>query len=228
MLPRGTEQARRGAVVEPHVLQRYRAAELLGTLPAVRSVGSFASVAELVAQMRGAERSAWPHLLVVDPAVGSGAEYDLAAIAAFRAAGMRVVILSALESRHLIRRITSAGVDGIVSKQDPESELLRAVVRVLAGSAAITARAQAVIDADPAPKLSGQEARLLELYAAGRPLASVADRLGVREDTARKYLKRIKLKYDAQGRPARSKLELAWRAREDGFLDPAAFGSVAF
>ncbi len=228
MLSRGAEQARRIAVVEPHVLQRHRAAELLGTLPPVRSVDAFASMAELVARMRGSERSTWPHLLVVDPATGSGAEHDLSAIAAFRAAGMRVVVLSALDSRHLIRRITRAGVDGIVTKQDPESELLRTIVRVLAGSAAVTARAQAVIDADPAPKLSGQEARLLELYAAGRPLASVADRLGVREDTARKYLKRIKLKYDAQGRPARSKLELAWRAREDGFLDPAAFGSVAF
>lgn len=218
----GIARAKRAAVVEAHVFQRHRAVEVLRTLPLIDGAESFPSMAELVVWMRTAPRSSWPHLLVVDPGVGAEMRHDMAVVRALRSWGMRVVVLSSLDSRLLIRRIASVGVDGIVSKQDAESVLLDTVEQVLTGSTSVSDRAQAIIDADPAPKLSVQETRLLELYATGRSLSSVAERLGVKEDTARKYLKRVKLKYDAQGRPAHSKLELAWRAREDGFLDPSA------
>lgn len=217
--------ARRCAVVEAHVLQRQRAVEVLDAGARMRTTHSFGSVGELVGWLRRAPRSSWPHLVVAEVLPGTELDRELAAVRAMRRAGIRVVLLSALDSRFVIRRVLGVGVDGVVSKQDSERELLDAVCGVLDGGTVITARAAAAIDADPMPKLSQQETRLLELYAGGESLASVAERLGVREDTARKYLKRVKLKYGAQGRPAGTKLELAWRAWEDGLLSAGAFGA---
>lgn len=68
------------------------------------------------------------------------------------------------------------------------------------------------------PQLSLQEAKVFELYVAGKPIGAVAESIGVKEDTARKYLTRVKKKYIALGRQANSKLDLARLAWEDGLL----------
>ncbi len=46
-------------------------------------------------------------------------------------------------------------------------------------------------------------------------LDAAARYVGVRPGTARTYLNRVKAKYDALGRPAFTKLDLAVRVRED-------------
>lgn len=68
------------------------------------------------------------------------------------------------------------------------------------------------------PSLSAQETTVLVGYVTGLTLASAARRAGVRLGTAKQYLDRVKRKYESAGRPARTKLELAARAREDGLL----------
>ncbi len=73
------------------------------------------------------------------------------------------------------------------------------------------------------PQLSSQERRTLVLYASGMPLKSVATRLGVSSETAKSYLERVRAKYEACGREARSKVELRKRAEEDGLVAHASF-----
>jgi two-component system, NarL family, nitrate/nitrite response regulator NarL len=72
--------------------------------------------------------------------------------------------------------------------------------------------------AKPTPRLSVQETAVLVGYASGLKLDAVARRAGIRPSTARQYLNRVKQKYLDADRPARTKLELAERAREDGLL----------
>jgi two-component system nitrate/nitrite response regulator NarL len=68
------------------------------------------------------------------------------------------------------------------------------------------------------PQLSIQETRVLLGYVSGLKLETAARRAGVRPCTAKQYLDRVRRKYSEVGRPARTKLELATRAREDGLL----------
>jgi hypothetical protein len=68
------------------------------------------------------------------------------------------------------------------------------------------------------PMLSAQERTVLVGYATGLTLAAAGRRAGVRPGTAKQYLDRVKRKYEQAGRPARTKLELAARAREDGLV----------
>ncbi|MCB0922804.1 MAG: hypothetical protein KDC08_13465, partial [Actinobacteria bacterium] len=68
------------------------------------------------------------------------------------------------------------------------------------------------------PDLSGQELRALQLYAQGLTLKAVARRMSVSQNTAKEYLDRVRAKYLATGRAARTKAELQAAAREDGLL----------
>lgn len=75
-------------------------------------------------------------------------------------------------------------------------------------------------DADPerrdrVPNLSNREVSVLRAYTSGLTLDAVARKLGIRQSTARTYLKRVKEKYQQVGRPAYTKLDLAVRVRED-------------
>jgi two-component system nitrate/nitrite response regulator NarL len=65
------------------------------------------------------------------------------------------------------------------------------------------------------PALSARERAVLVAYVSGMTLTQAARHVGIRPETAKTYLERVRDKYDRAGRPARTKLELANRARED-------------
>lgn len=205
-------------------MQRLGTVELLRTRAGLEVVHDGDSVASLLTWMRGRDKSNWPHLLVAETLPASTedsteAAVAEAAVAALRDAGMRILLLSSLIPRHAAQRIVDAGVDGVASKLDGEQAVLECVAAVLARKPAVTALARSALAAGPrTPVLSVQEARVLELYASGERIAVVAQKIGVRQDTARKYLARIKQKYSALGRRANSKLDLARLAREDGLV----------
>lgn len=213
------KRVRRAAVVEEMVLQRARAVDLLSDRMGLDVVHSCSSLRQFMAWLQRADRVRWPHLLVIDPLSGADSPRDLEVVGALREAGMRVLVLSPLRSRSGGRRLIDAGVEGIVSTSDGEEEFLDAVDAVLAGETVVTPRARSSIrGSEDAPRLSAQEERVLALYATGLTISEVADRIGVRHDTARKYLTRVRDKFTAAGRPARSKLELARIAWAEGYV----------
>ena len=73
----------------------------------------------------------------------------------------------------------------------------------------------AVSDDPVSPRLSAREHAVLLAYVSGLTLDTAARRVGIRPTTAKTYLARVKAKYAEVGRPARTKLELADRVRED-------------
>lgn len=226
---RRTRDGHRAAVVEAHVLQRRATVRLLEERRGLDVVHEGDSIGDLLSWMRVQERRRWPHLIVVEPLPFIHVEHELGALVALREAGVRMLLLSSLTPRWGARRVVDAGVDGVVSKLDDEETLAAAVAGVLDGRSVTTAAATvALTPGSDVPRLSTQESRVLDLYVAGQPIASVAKSIGVREDTARKYLNRIKRKYEALGRPARSKLDLALHAWRDGFADlrPPTAGAV--
>src|SRR5690606_29375807 len=73
-------------------------------------------------------------------------------------------------------------------------------------------------DIGGAPKLSAQERRVMALYGGGEPVKSVAFQLGISEETAKSYLKRIREKYRVTGIVVSTKVALRRRAIQDGIL----------
>jgi DNA-binding NarL/FixJ family response regulator len=144
-------------------------------------------------------------------------------VTAIRAAGPAVVVLSAADQPSAVRAAVGAGACGYVLKSEQASQIRTAIRAAAADGTWISPRLAYILAADDTPgrpALSNQERRVLQLYAAGLPMKSAARKMGISEETAKQYIRRVKEKYASVGRASRSKLELYYRAVEDGHLQP--------
>jgi DNA-binding NarL/FixJ family response regulator len=116
-----------------------------------------------------------------------------------------------------------AGALGYVLKSEETSQVRAAIKAVAAGQDWISPRLAYILATDDAadrPALSPQESRALRLYATGMPMKSVARRMNISEETSKQYVGRVRENYSRAGRPAPTKLDLYYRAVEDGHLPP--------
>jgi len=211
----------RVAIVEDHLLQRKRTEELVAVQPGLRVTWSGETLTDFIDWLAGVPERQRPHLLILDLLVERGPSADPTLVREVTRAGIKVLVLSAMASPELVRKILRAGIGGIAGKRDSEEDIVAAIWTVLGRGQWLTPELASVIAGDTdRPKLSDQEERALVLYASGLTLDSVAAALGVKKDTAKKYLSRVKAKYAAAGRPVSTKLELNTVAQQDGYLDP--------
>jgi two-component system, NarL family, nitrate/nitrite response regulator NarL len=170
--------------------------------------------------LAGAGRGADVVLLDLDLGDGTTVASNVAAI---RAAGPAVLVLSASDRPTAVRAAMRAGARGYALKNETASQI-RAAIREVAGGRDWISPGLAYIfatdDAADRPALSDQEKRALQLYAAGLPLKSVARKMAISEETVKQYLQRVRAKYALAGRASPTKLSLYYRAVEDGHLLP--------
>ncbi|MGH3399685.1 MAG: LuxR C-terminal-related transcriptional regulator [Streptosporangiaceae bacterium] len=180
-------------------------------------VGTAASVDALLA---GPGRDAHVVLLDLDLQDGTTVEDNVAAILA---AGPAVLVLAASDRPVSVRAAIRAGALGYVLKSEEAGQVRQAIATVAAGRDWISPRLAYIFATDDAPDrpaLSPQEARALRLYATGMPMKSVARRMMIGEETVKQYVGRVREKYSRAGRAAPTKMELYYRAVEDGYLPP--------
>ncbi|MGH3298196.1 MAG: response regulator [Trebonia sp.] len=183
----------------------------------IRVIATAATVPALLA---GPGRRAHVVLLDLDLGDGTTAEGNVAAI---RAAGPAVLVLSASDRPQAVRAAMRAGAHGYALKSEQADQIRVAIREIAAGRDWISPHLAYIFATDDAvdrPILSPQERRALQLYAAGLPLKSVARKMTIGEETVKQYLGRVRQKYTIAGRAAPTKLELYHRAVEDGHLPP--------
>ncbi|MDR2256675.1 MAG: response regulator [Arthrobacter sp.] len=217
-----TGSTARIAIVEDHLLQRDRTKEILGTVEGYEVVFSGESLPDFVRWSEAASPEQRPQLLILDLMVERQASASPAHVASLVENGLIVLVLSAMASPALVRRIIQAGVAGVVGKRDSEQDFLAAVHAVLEGQEWMTVELASVIAGDPErPTLSIQEERALVLYASGLSVEQVGAAMNIGRETAKQYLDRVKRKYTAAGVPVRSKLDYGRVAWADGYLNPS-------
>lgn len=183
----------------------------------IRVVATAATVDALLA---GPGRRAAVVLLDLDLGDGTSAERNVAAI---RAAGPEVLVLSASDRPAAVRAAIRAGARGYALKSEQADQIRSAIKEVAAGRDWVSPRLAYIFATDDTvgrPTLSHQERRALQLYATGLPMKSVAKKMAISEETVKQYLSRVRQKYIVAGRAAPTKLELYHRAVEDGHLPP--------
>ena len=179
-----------------------------------------ATAPTVCALLAGPGRAAHVVLLDLELGDGTSAERNVAAI---RAAGPAVLVLSASDKPVTVREAIRAGALGYVVKNEETAQVRSAIKAVARGKDWISPRLAYIFATDDAPDrpdLSTQETRALQLYATGMPMKSVARRMCISEETAKQYVGRVREKYSRAGRAAPTKLELYYRAVEDGHLPP--------
>jgi two-component system nitrate/nitrite response regulator NarL len=183
----------------------------------IRVIDTATTVAALLA---GPGRAAHVVLLDVDLGDGTTVERNVADILA---AGPAVLILAGSDKPVAVRAAMRAGALGYALKNEETGQIRAAIEAVAAGQDWISPRLAYILATDDAadrPALSPQETRALQLYATGMPIKSVARKMTISDDTAKQYLGRVREKYARAGRAAPTKLELYYRAVEDGHLPP--------
>jgi two-component system, NarL family, nitrate/nitrite response regulator NarL len=183
----------------------------------IRVVGTAATVDALLA---GPGRDA--HVVLLDLDLGDGTTVERN-VAALLGAGPAVLVLAASDKPVSVRAAMRAGALGYVLKNEESAQVRAAIRAVAAGADWISPRLAYIFATDDAPDrpdLSPQETRALRLYATGMPMKSVARRMGISEETAKQYVGRVREKYARAGRAAPTKLDLYYRAVEDGHLPP--------
>ncbi|MEY4102549.1 MAG: hypothetical protein RIR88_683 [Actinomycetota bacterium] len=150
-----------------------------------------------------------------------------------RAAGAKVIVMSAFGGPDLEKRILHAGADAFFEKSTAMSDVVataRTLLKMPASPRPASTRADglsghavnsttaAAASHSSRPKLSSSEQEALILYARGGSTKAVAVDMNVQYETAKTFLRRVREKYARAGRPASKRSELVRRAAEDGYL----------
>ncbi|MEV8214381.1 response regulator transcription factor [Leifsonia sp. NPDC077715] len=142
-----------------------------------------------------------------------------------RAAGAKVIVLSAVDTPEDRDAALAAGAVAYVTKSQPMTELLAVALSAAGRGVGRAATAQPpawrpkpLIPESARPRLSDGERQALVLYADGRTTSEVARAMNVQYETAKTYLRRVREKYGKAGRPTSSRADLIRRAAEDGYL----------
>ena len=122
-------------------------------------------------------------------------------------------VLAALHEAKFFRMMIPADTGGLQSDLPTAMKVVETVAS--ADGAAAVEDDQAFVSAH----LSEREAEVLALYASGETAERVGALLYVSRSTVIEHVRRIREKYAASGRPARTKHDLFVRAVEDGLLD---------
>jgi len=185
----------------------------------LRLTGTHATVDELLDSV--GEGRAWPDVVLLDLVLRDGSD-PVDNVARLVARPVRVLVISVWLNLPQVAATFAAGASGYLTKDHDLAALAAAVRTVASGGTAYSPELALACLRDPRPerpRLSRQEQAVLVAYASGMTLGAAARHAGVRPETAKTYLDRVKAKYHAIGRPTRTKLELADRVREDGLAD---------
>jgi len=139
--------------------------------------------------------------------------------------GSQVIIHSVADRPAAVREALSAGALGVISKSARTDDVVAAIATVARGEHLDNVEWASAVDGDRAfadAQLSTREREVLRLYAAGLPLKSVAERLGIAYSTAKENITRVRVKYVEVGRPAPTKVDLLRRAMEDGLVSESS------
>lgn len=164
-------------------------------------------------------------LVLMDLQLGDSVSIE-SRIRACRAAGARVIVVTALDDDESRERSMAAGAAGFVSKTLPAETLVDYARRVMRGERlprqprpAASGSGTAATTTMSGVHLSPAEEKALRYYAQGLSTLEVGQRMDVGYETAKTYLRRVREKYAKVGKPASRKAELIRRAAEDGFLE---------
>jgi DNA-binding NarL/FixJ family response regulator len=142
-------------------------------------------------------------------------------ISTLKTTGVRTVLMSTYSEPNVVREALAAGALGYLVKSEDASMIVEAIRAAAEGESFVSAELDLALNSGEvggAPKLSAQERRVMALYGGGEPVKAVAYQLGISEETAKSYLKRIREKYRVAGIDVGTKVALRKRAIQDGIL----------
>ncbi len=165
-----------------------------------------------------------PDVVVLDHGLPAGTGAGGVAAVKQRSPGTRVLMLTAVEERGVVREAMDAGCDGFVTKRLSVDAVITAIQAVLRGETPISpdvaggliGRRSLAVGGD----LTQREAEILQLIGAGLTNQEIADHLRISVNTVRNHVQHVLTKLDGH-----SKLEAVAIAARNGLLRSDRTGS---
>lgn len=214
-----SERARVG-VVDDHELVALAVGGLVDATDGLVFSRHERTAAAMVRRMRDAD------VVLLDLSLRDGSS-PAENVAALRAWGAQVLVLTSAENPFLVREASRTDILGIARKSLPGADLVAAIAAAASGRHVPSAEWASALDTDPilsSAPLTAREREVLALYASGMGAKDVGARLFVSENTVNDHLRRIRAVYQQLGRPAATKVELYQRGIEDGFVPAPSRG----
>lgn len=189
-------------LVDDHPLVRHGLAQLLAQQPDLQICGEADSPASAMAL---AEQT-HPHLVITDLSLKDGSGLTLIAELRAKIPDIKVLVSSIHDDALYADRVLQAGAMGYVNKQNPTSDLLDAIRKVLHGGIAVSPEVMERLlsrtigatgiggnaDQNPVSRLSNRELEVFSLLGRGLTTREIAERIGVRPKTVETYRENIK------------------------------------
>jgi len=191
----------RVVIVDDHELLRLGLAELLEQQTDVEVCGQAVDVDEALERIRE-ER---PDVLITDVVLESGNGVDLVQQAQREFPALRSLVLSMRDPYLYAERALGAGAMGFVSKEQPATDVLKALRALLLGRIYVPQEiadrvllrlARGQLAEPPLESLSPREREVLLLLGQGLTTRAIADRLRLSVKTIDTYREQIKHKLD--------------------------------
>ena len=165
-----------------------------------------------------------PQLVLMDYHLSEPVSIE-ARILTCRAAGARIIVMSAFGGAEIRKRILDGGADGFFEKTASMEHIANFARGLFNLPTVVSADVQSAESAGlelgqraGRPQLSSGERDALLQYAQGKSTKEVAESMNVQYETAKTFLRRVREKYARAGRPASRRADLVRRAAEDGYL----------
>ena len=206
-------------IADDHAIVRAGLRTALET-PGLIEVDGIKVVAEAAdgLQAIAALRQHRPQLMLLDVQMPHAGGLEVLVEARRWSPDTRIVVLTGVMALGKISELVSAGVDGLFSKGEDNSELYRQLPNILRGRRHVAASFVRMLeDAPEQTALSARERQTLNLIVAGRSNKEIAETLGISAKTVDRHRTNLMQKLDVH-----SVAQLIAYALREGLIDPAA------
>ena len=162
-----------------------------------------------------------PEVVILDLSLADSGGLDLIKEIHDREPGIVILVLSMHDDSLYAEPSIRLGARGYISKQEPASQLLQAIRKVLAGEiylseqvaaqiASRTARSARGANASPLDRLSRRERQIFDLIGSGFSTGQIADSIKISASTVETHRTRIKGKMNLRDAPELLRTAIRW------------------
>ena len=113
----------------------------------------------------------------------------------------KILLLTTFGTSDGIAHALEAGAEGALLKSAANTDILKAIKRIIAGNKAVSDEVRELLDkAPPVPELTERQRLILASITEGLTNGAIADRLGISEDGVKRHVNAIMAKLGADSR----------------------------
>jgi len=186
-------------IVDDHPLIRVGVRRSLESTEGISVVGECADLAEAREWLGGGGKG---EVVILDRSLPDGDGLEIVPL--FKAAGMKVIVLTVEDADEEIRSAIEAGVDGYLLKSSDTDQIVHAIGIVLQDAGAFPPQVLQKMSRgeseDPLAKLSARELEIAEYVAQGYSNKVIGAKLNLSDNTVRNHLANIMQKLNFHNR----------------------------